>query len=272
LASRSSTIGPPTPQDDNPKDASKKGDPNPETADASKRYMEWIEKTRPTGATDRQWQVFKRIMEWEGYTSSVMTFDAANVTWGAGFAGLGARADKFKAGPKMLDILFKSSPQVRAIFWEAGFSFIDQELVVVDEQRGFKLRGLDAELYVRGNKTLLSLMINVAQGEFLQGGKTPKNKKGEAQPNDAIRQAVLDGQFQTFLAFTYRETDTGSPDVVALKAHARHSGGSRWGRASTFTALSDLVTFLFETDPGLASFVVPSYWRSLNRSRTKSSP
>jgi hypothetical protein len=229
-----------------------------ETGLATSRYQEWLKKARPTGASDRQWAVFQQIMEWEGGPADIMTYDAANVTWGAGFAGLGAR-EKFKAGPEMLNTLFEKNPEVRAIFWRAGFSFLDRKLVVVDVDRGWKLRGLDAELYVRSNETLLSLMINVSQGEFLTDGKTPTDQ-GQPKPDDSMRQAVLDAQFQTFLKFTYRETDTGDADVVALKAHARHAGSGRWGLASTFTNRQALIDYLYREDPVNAKAVVPSKW------------
>jgi hypothetical protein len=230
------------------------------TAKASADYSTWLKTAKPDGATDRQWEVFKRIMEMEGDPATVMTYDKANVTWGAGFAGLGAR-DEFKAGPLMLDLLFKSSPEVRAIFWEAGFSFLGQELVVVDADRGWKLRGLDAEIFVRGSHELLSLMINVAQGEFVQSGKATPG--APATPDDRLRKAVLQAQFQAFLKFTFRETDTGDDDVAALKAHARHSGGSNWGEAWKHNDLTSLVRYLYSKDPGLAPSVVPEKWRSL---------
>jgi len=238
-----------------------------QTVDASTEYLAWLNdpKTKPSqcsDATDMRWRVFRRMMDWEGMTSAVNTFDKANVTLGAGFAGSagGAVQPKGQAQELMAD-LFARSPEVAGIFMGAGLTVADGGFVVVDTERKWKLKGMDAELYVRANKDLMSLYVNVAQGVFLGEDKTDKT------PRDDPRQAVLDANFQTFLGHAL----AGNPplgsdvDLAALKVHAAHSGFLTFGQVGGYGSIAELVKFIYGavSRQRAEAIVVEPKWRAL---------
>jgi hypothetical protein len=236
-----------------------------ETVDASTDYLKWLNAptTKPSQCadpSDMRWKVFRRMMDWEGMTSAVNTFDKANVTLGAGFAGSagGAVQPKGQAQELMAD-LFTRSPDVAGIFLGAGLTVADGGFVVVDTERKWKLKGMDAELYVRANKDLMSLYVNVAQGSFLD--------KAQTAPRDDTRQAVLDANFATFLGHAL----AGNPplgsdvDLAALKVHAAHSGFLTWGQVGGFGGIPELVKFIYGavSRQRAEAIVVEPKWRAL---------
>jgi hypothetical protein len=235
-------------------------------ATASTDYLAWLNDptTKPSqcsDANDMRWRVFRRMMDWEGMASSVNTFDKANVTLGAGFAGSagGAVQPKGQAQELMGD-LFGRSPEAAGMFLAAGLAVDGGEFVAVDTDRKWKLRGMDAELYVRANKDLMSLYVNVAQGTFL-------DDKADATPRTDTRQAVLDANFATFLAHAL----AGNPplgsdvDLAALKVHAAHSGFLSWPQVAGFGGIPELVRFIYGavSRQRADAIVVPPAWRAL---------
>jgi hypothetical protein len=238
-----------------------------DTVDASTDYLKWLNApaTKPSQCSDpsdMRWKVFRRMMDWEGMTSAVNTFDKANVTLGAGFAGSagGAVQPKGQAQELMGD-LFSRSPEVAGMFLAAGLTVADGGFVVVDTERKWKLKGMDAELYVRANKDLMSLYVNVAQGVFLGADKT------DTTPQNDPRQAVLDANFATFLGHAL----AGNPplgsdvDLAALKVHAAHSGFLNWGQVGGFGSIPDLVKFIYGavSRQRAEAIVVEPKWRAL---------
>jgi hypothetical protein len=234
--------------------------------DASTDYLAWLKAptTKPTqcaDTNDMRWKVFRRMMDWEGMTSAVNTYDKANVTLGAGFAGAagGAVQPKGQAQELMGD-LFSRSPAAAGMFLAAGLAVDKGEFVVADPARKWKLRGMDAELYVRANKDLMSLYVNVAQGTFL-------DDKGDKAPRDDTRQAVLDANFATFLNHAL----AGNPplgsdvDLAALKVHAAHSGFLTFAQVGGFGSIPDLVAFIYKTvsRQRAEAIVVEPKWRAL---------
>jgi hypothetical protein len=244
-----------------------------DTVDASSAYLAWLNdpKTKPSQCSDpgdMRWKVFKRMMDWEGMTSAVNTFDKANVTLGAGFAGSagGAVQPKGQAQELMGD-LFTRSPAVAGMFLAAGLTVADGGFVVVDTERKWKLKGMDAELYVRANKDLMSLYVNVAQGAFLEDrtkGVDPKTQPGA--DNDA-RQAVLDANFQTFLGHALASNPPLGSDVdlAALKVHAAHSGFLNWGQVGGYGDIASLVKFIYGavSRQRAEAIVVEPKWRAM---------
>ncbi len=237
-----------------------------QTADASIDYLKWLSAptTKPSQCADpgdMRWKVFRRMMDWEGMTSAVNTFDKANVTLGAGFAGSagGAVQEKGQA-QELMGNLFSRSPEAAGMFLAAGLGVDKGEFVVVDPARKWKLRGMDAELYVRANKDLMSLYVNVAQGSFL-------DDKAQAAPRTDTRQAVLDANFATFLGHAL----AGNPplgsdvDLAALKVHAAHSGFLNWGQVGGFGGIPELVRFIYGavSRQRAEAIVVEPKWRAL---------
>ncbi len=237
-----------------------------DTADASTDYLKWLNAptTKPSQCSDpsdMRWKVFKRMMDWEGMTSAVNTFDKANVTLGAGLAGSagGAVQEKGQAQELMGD-LFTRSPEVAGMFLGAGLAVAAGGFVVVDTERKWKLKGMDAELYVRANKDLMSLYVNVAQGAFL-------DDKTQAAPRNDTRQAVLDANFATFLGHAL----AGNPplgsdvDLAALKVHAAHSGFLNWGQVGGYGGIPELVRFIYGavSRQRAEAIVVEPKWRAL---------
>jgi hypothetical protein len=223
--------------------------------EASRNYTKWSKTATPTRVADaknlkdpklqKKLQIANYIIQWEGVTSAINSYDKENVTWGWGFAAAN------QAQQLTLEV-FKQSPEARDAFFRAGIA-VDatkkghEEYVVVDTERKWKLRGQDAELYIRGNKTLLSLMVDVAQGVLpeksaqdeggsgkhawehdylnsydfsagqgsLAGQRTsarPRKRQNEKSENavkadPAVAQAVLDANFETLLANTLAGSD-----------------------------------------------------------------
>jgi hypothetical protein len=237
-----------------------------QTADASTDYLKWLgdPQTKPSQCADpndMRWRVFRRMMAWEGMPSSVNTFDKANVTLGAGFAGSagGAVQPKGQAQELMGD-LFSRSPEAAGFFLAAGLDVASGDFVVADPERKWKLRGMDAELYLRANKELMSLYVNVSQGTFLDA-------KDQAAPRTDTRQAVLDANFATFLNHAL----AGNPplgsdvDVAALKVHAAHSGFLTFTQVAGFGSIPELVKFIYGavSRQRAEAIVVEPSWRAL---------
>lgn len=189
------------------------------TKAASARYDEWLKTAIPalaTGPEDPRLITFRALFPAEGNPAAVMTYDQTNVTWGVGWAGKGGAG--VGACEQMMARLFNQDPGSKQAFWDAGVAIDGTDLVVVDLTRRSKLRGIQAEQYYRTQPELLSLMVNVAQGELLS-----PDQKG---PDQHMRQRVLDAQFETFLNLTLRGLDLNSMGrpVWALAAHANHGG------------------------------------------------
>ena len=190
------------------------------SAAASERYLDWLRKAIPTrvrestsdALTLMQWKVFRKLMSWEGLPSDVNAFDTANVTWGAGFATSG----KGTGLPGLMNRLFQKDPTMRTAFLEAGVT-LDSDgktFLVVDTEKGWVLRGADAERAIRADSVLISLLVNAGQGEL-----------GPTAAGNGVdhRQTVLDANFETFLAGAGGGIPAGG-DVyaLALAAHAIH--------------------------------------------------
>jgi hypothetical protein len=136
--------------------------------------------------------------------------------------------------------------------------------VVVDTDRKWKLHGADAELYIRANRDLLLLYINVAQGVFI-------DDKRQTTPKNELRQATLDANFHVFLQHTARGVTSaqlgGDVDLAALKLHAPHGGKFTFGEVSGFGSLATLVQYIATKTGGkgqlFRSIVVPDAWRDM---------
>jgi hypothetical protein len=245
----------------------KAADPNwQQTADASADYTTWLRDpaTKPTqcaDANDMRWRVFRRMMDWEGSPSAVNTFDKANVTLGAGFAGAaGGAVQPQGQAQELMANLFASSPQAAGLFLAAGLTVVNGDFVVVDPVKKWKLHGMDAELYIRANPDLLSLYVNVAQGSFLAD-------KSTAGPPADTRQATLDANFATFLNHALKSDPPLGADVdlAALKVHAAHSGNISFGQVAGLGSIADVVAFVYAhvSREQADAIVVEPAWRAL---------
>ena len=278
----------------------------PETmkgVEASRNYTEWSKTATPTSVAkaenlkdpkiQKKLQIANYIIQWEGATSAINSYDKANITWGWGFAAGGKQAQQLT-----LEV-FKQSPEARDAFFRAGIA-VDaakkghEEYVVVDTEKKWKLRGKDAELYIRANKTLLSLMINVAQGVLPekpdQGGSDKKatepdylnsfgRRKAEARKVDkpkadsAVAQAVLDANFEILLANTLAGSDkiledkSWTIEQAALAAHAIHMTNAYswadWAKLKPHD-IKDIAQKIYNTTPGsFEEIVKPTDWRNM---------
>ena len=214
---------------------------------ATAEYGKWLATALPTGVTDGKdprWQIFQRVFPWEGNPSTINAYDRANVTWGVGFAPP-AQVQS------MIERVFAKSPEAKAAFLHAGITVDNNhQFLVVDPDKKWKLRGRDAELYIRGNRRLLSLLENVAQGVFQE------EFQHRAASSPDPRQAVLDAQFETFVANAL----SGIPasllnhpdlDFKALAAHSIHglSGFYNWTDLAKLSTLKQLVQYIWDTGP-----------------------
>jgi hypothetical protein len=224
----------------------------------SQDYDQWLSTAQATTApTERaddpsrlfHWKVYKKIMAWEGHPDTVMTYDAKNVTWGAGFAGRGG--EKIQGGgafEKLLARLKSGYAPASGVLWSAGITVENGELIVADPAKQWKLRGENAELYMRGDKQLLSLLVNLAQGENLGLNK---------QQSLGMRQAVLDANFQQFMAGAGAQLPAGGDvDVWALKTHAAHNGMT----LPPGTSIETVVVQIKAAKPDSWTYVVPREW------------
>jgi hypothetical protein len=239
-------------------------DPNwQQTVDASKDYLTWLKDpaTKPSqcaDANDMRWRVFKRMMAWEGSPSSVNAFDQANVTLGAGFAGsAGGTLQPQGQAQELMGDLLSRSPEAAGLFLAAGLTVMGGDFVVVDPVRKFKLRGMDAELYLRADHELLSLYVNVAQGAFV----------GDASKGADTRQATLDANFATFLNHALKSNPPLGSDVdlAALKVHAAHSGNIGFGEVAGLGSIADVVAYVYAhvSREQADAIVVEPAWRAL---------
>lgn len=240
------------------------------------------------------------IAKWEGDTSAINAYDSANVTWGWGFAASGRQAQQLT-----LEV-FKQSPEARDAFLRAGI-VVDakkkgyEEYIVVDTDRKWKLHGKDAERYIRANKTLLSLMVDVAQGVLPEKPRQDEDGSGNKEPgrdylnffgrtaararkrdenpkaDPAVAQAVLDANFETFLANTMNgsdkilEDEDWTVEQAALAAHAIHMttkyySWEEWAKLKLHN-IEDIVEVIYTTTKGrFTEIVVPPAWRdSINK-------
>jgi hypothetical protein len=248
-------------------EAFKKADPSwMEIADASKGYLAWFQDTatKPSqvaDAKDMVWRAFRRITDWEGMPTAVNTWDMMNVTLGAGFAAsAGGQQTPGQAQQLMVDLCSRSA-LAKSMFSNAGLVLDGTDFVVVDPARKWKLRGTDAELYLRVNRDILSLYVNVAQGVFI-------DDKTQTTPQDELRRATLDANFHVFLKRTARGITSaqlgGDVDLAALKLHAPHSGSFTFGEVSGFGSLSDLIRYIYgKVGRNAAERVVPEEWHKL---------
>ena len=237
-----------------------------QTVDASTDYTAWLldPATKPSqcaDAKDMRWRVFRRMMAWEGSPSAVNAFDQANVTLGAGFAGSagGVLQPQGQAQELMGDLLGRS-PEAAGLFLAAGLTVIGGDFVVVDPARKWKLHGMDAELYIRADRELLSLYVNVAQGAFL-------DDKAKPDARADTRQATLDANFATFVNHALKSNPPLGADVdlAALKVHAAHSGNIELGQLAGLGSIADVVAFIYGRVPRqrAEAIVVEPAWRAL---------
>jgi hypothetical protein len=133
---------------------------------------------------------------------------------------------------QMMARLFNQSAESRDAFWRAGITVVGTEMVAVRIKNAAagqaeKLRGTTAENYVRQQQDLLSLMTNVTIG---------LHQAGQKDPNEYVRQANLDAQFETFLNNTLAGSDgiiegmSQDPYAAAVAAHSVHTGQHGWGQ------------------------------------------
>jgi hypothetical protein len=273
--------------------------------EASRNYTQWSKTAKPTRVTSannlkdlklqKKVQIANYIIQWEGVTSAINSYDHANVTWGWGFAAGGKQAQQLT-----LEV-FKQSPEARDAFFRAGIA-VDatkkghEEYVVVDTENKWKLRGQDAELYIRANKPLLSLMVDVAQGvlpekpgqgeggsdkkasepDYLNsfGRRKAESRKAENSKADpAVAQAVLDANFETLLANTLAGSDKILEDKdwtieqAALAAHAIHmTNAYSWADWAKFKPheIKDIAQKIYDTTSGsFEEIVKPTAWRNM---------
>jgi bacterioferritin-associated ferredoxin len=244
-------------------DEFQKANPNwAEGPKATRDYHQWLASALPTGVKDSKdprWQIFQRVFAWEGDPSTINAYDRANVTLGVGFAPP-AQVQS------MIERVFAKSPEAKAAFLHAGITIDNNhQFLVVDPDKKWKLRGHDAELYIRANKPLLSLLENVAQGVFQE------EFANRPAPSSDPKQAVLDAQFETFAANALKGIpasilNSADLDFKALATHSVHglSGFYNWSDLSTLSGLQAMIQHVWDIGPNEAWFnaIVPgAEWR-----------
>jgi hypothetical protein len=150
----------------------------------------------------------------EGDPSSVQGSDKANLTWGPGIAASGGGFQK------LLKRVIDESPEAKRAFHEVGIGLIEHEesergkhaMMVVDTEKKWRLIAADAELYIRANRTLLAVFVNVAQG-YVDGLDKPAN--------DNVRRVFLKAIAAGIPKSTSRWTHE---DARLLAMRAVHSG------------------------------------------------
>src|SRR5262249_31774475 len=159
---------------------------------------------------------------------------------------------------ELMGDLFTRSPEAAGLFMAAGLTVSGGDFVVVDPARKWKLRGMDAELYIRADSELLSLYVNVAQGAFVGD---------PAKPGGDTRQATLDANFATFLNHALKSNPSLGSDVdlAALKVHAAHSGNIGFGEVAGFGSIAEVVAYVYAhvTREQADAIVVEPAWRAL---------
>jgi hypothetical protein len=239
--------------------ATRRNNPDP-IAQAGKpqtdSYQGWLRTATPTDAIDAamlfKWNVFRWLMRWEGTPDTVMTYDRKNVTWGAGFAGRGGENVAIQIGQfeQLMERLIRDYPPAAGFLLSAGVTISGRELIVVDPDPGkqWKLHAEDAELYMRSNRKLLSLLINMAQGANLgldQAG------------TENMQQAVLDANFRQFLASSGASLPaSGDAKLWALKVHMVHAGGN----LPKSNDIPSVITEIKLAKPAIWTYIVPCEW------------
>ncbi|MBD2520091.1 DUF4157 domain-containing protein [Nostoc sp. FACHB-973] len=155
----------------------------------------------------------------EGDASAINTYDRPdieNFSWGRGFATAGGQLQE------IMIYLFARNPTVKNIFLNAGIAIDEKtkEFIVVDVNNNCKTKGKAARNILRFDKKLISLFINVAQGNFLSLSD---------QESQKIRQDVLDAQMMQLVKNTANLPAFAlkwSEDAQALVAHNVHLGGT----------------------------------------------
>jgi hypothetical protein len=209
----------------------------------TKAYAAWLDApdTRPSLATstsDIRWLAFKGVFAGEGNPSTIMTYDNTNITWGVGFSGAGRPG--VGATEQMMARLFNQSAASRDALWRAGITVDGTQLIAVRIDnaatgKAVKLRGTQAENFVREQESLLSLMTNVTLG---------LHTAGQQDPDAVVRQQNLDAQFETFLNNTLAGSAgiidgmSNDPKAAAVAAHSVHSGQHGWGQYRSVTSLA----------------------------------
>ncbi len=191
-------------------------DYNPDKDPDAAGYRSWVQTALPKGvkATDWEWQVFKKIQPLEGQTGRFTTYDRT-LSVGAGFSTAGGQTQA------IIGKTFDALPEVKALAFAAGLIVsASGGMAVVDTDRKWILRDQDADAYIQVQPQLLSLLVDVSQGEVPTGTGAPDEKAIQ-------RQTFLDVQWQQFLAVTLAGVTPrvrGWPlDSAVLAAHAKHA-------------------------------------------------
>jgi hypothetical protein len=191
-------------------------DYNPDLDPAAAGYKSWAQTALPSGvkATDWEWQVFQKIQSLEGQAGRFTTFDRT-LSVGAGFSTSGGQTQAIVG--RTFDLL----PDVRALAYAAGLIVsASGGMAVVDTDRKWILRDRDADAYIQTQTQLLSLLVDVSQGDVPTGTGSPDDQTKQ-------RQTFLDVQWKQFLGGTLAGVTPrvrGWPiDSAVLAAHAKHA-------------------------------------------------
>jgi hypothetical protein len=191
-------------------------DYNPDLDPDAAGYRAWARTARPKGVqqTDWSWQVFERIQGLEGQAGRFTTFDRT-LSVGAGFSTSGGQTQA------IIGATFDRLPEVKAAAYAAGLIVsASGGMAVVDTDRRWILHGQDADAYLQVQTQLLSLLVNVSQGDVPTGAGRPDEQ-------DLQRQTFLQVQWEQFLAGTLAGVTPrvrGWPiDSAVLAAHAKHA-------------------------------------------------
>lgn len=191
-------------------------DYNPDKDPDAAGYRAWVQKALPTGvkATDWEWQVFKKIQPLEGQTGRFTTYDRT-LSVGAGFSTAGGQTQA------IIGKTFDALPEVKAVAHAAGLVVsASGGMAVVDTDRKWILRDADADAYVQTQTQLLSLLVNVSQGDVPTASGAPDEQALQ-------RQTFLDVQWKQFLGGTLAGVTSrvrGWPlESAVLAAHAKHA-------------------------------------------------
>jgi hypothetical protein len=166
-----------------------------------------------------KWLLFNTLQGLEGTVGTVTASSVdKTLTIGVGFSSGGAQAEEVAA--RMFDDL----PEMKSLAFNAGLIAFNNKFIVADMEKRWILEGTDAANYIQTNKALLSLIINVSQGnQKNSAGEQPTGPKQNKQ-----RQAMLNAQWMTFLTHALAGIDqTGILNwpisSAALAVHSRHA-------------------------------------------------
>lgn len=141
----------------------------------------------------------------EGSTASINTYDAGIVTWGRGFAARGML-------PAVLRRLFAADPEVRDQLLDVGFTFQDGVWLAVDVEAGVVRQGDAALQVVRGDKRVLSRLIDLAEDPADAQQVTDAQAGAMLEAAAAVPQAARDWDVR----------------VIRFVAHCVHWSGLSW--------------------------------------------